>query len=102
MLCRNRSFPVLSLGGALLTLALMLAGLAQAQSTKSLPGSPFGDVSKEELDLLVSLCETCHGENGVSTREDVPTLAGRPNVSTSTNGSARTCPWTRRTRPGAT
>jgi len=47
----------------------------QAQSTKSLPGSE--EPTEKEMNYLIGLCEGCHGPGGVSSREDVPSLAGR-------------------------
>lgn len=64
----------------LLTLLLgvaMCATLA-AEELKSLPGNDALVITDEELSYLVNLCEGCHGPQGVSEREEVPTLAGRP------------------------
>ncbi len=36
------------------------------------------ELSDQELSYLVGLCEGCHGPNGNSQRDDVPSLAGRP------------------------
>ena len=60
-----------------LILSLGLPGLATLAGD-TLPGHDDMSVSKKELDYLVGLCEGCHGTQGVSNREDVPSLAGRP------------------------
>jgi sulfide dehydrogenase cytochrome subunit len=48
------------------TCALVLLGLTLAS------GAPAQDMPE-----LVSECEACHGPGGVSTEEDVPSLAGK-------------------------
>ena len=37
-----------------------------------------GTVTAEELDALLYQCELCHGQDGVSTDRNVPTIAGQP------------------------
>jgi len=59
-------------------LALALSVGLQAQELQSLPGDETQPVSPEYLNQLITLCEDCHGPAGASTREDVPTIAGRP------------------------
>lgn len=60
---------------------IVLAGIGpltlSAQPTKSLPGNPSEPITEERMSYLVTLCEGCHGEGGVSQRQDVPTLANR-------------------------
>lgn len=34
------------------------------------------DLPEVDLPALVAMCEECHGERGVSDREDIPSLAG--------------------------
>ena len=48
-----------------------------AQSSKSLPGNESEKITEKEMTYLVGLCEGCHGEDGRSGRDDVPSLAGR-------------------------
>ena len=57
---------------------LALSVSAFAQDGKHLPSNETDLISEKELTYLVGLCETCHGSNGVSQRDDVPALAGRP------------------------
>jgi cytochrome c553 len=59
-------------------LAVVLTVPALAADTKSLPSNPADELSSQELSYLVGVCEGCHGHGGVSQRDDVPTLAGRP------------------------
>lgn len=45
-----------------------------------LPIMLFAEDGVQEVDLpaLIKQCEGCHGPNGDSTREDVPSLSGKP------------------------
>lgn len=58
--------------------ALTIGMSASAQAQKSLPGHESMQISDKELGYLISVCEGCHGPNGHSERNDVPSLAGRP------------------------
>ncbi len=49
------------LGYTAIILALMLAGAADGQ----------------DIQALIDECEACHGPRGVSTEDDIPSLAGR-------------------------
>ncbi len=53
-----------------------LSALAQG-TTPSLPGNPTDPVTEAEMEVLVPLCESCHGQGGNSQRAEVPSLAGR-------------------------
>ena len=55
------------------SLALGLAANAQ----ESLPGGQSQQVTAEEVQALVSECESCHGKNGVSQSDSIPSLAGK-------------------------
>ena len=39
---------------------------------------PEADVQEIDLPALIKQCEGCHGPKGNSTREDIPTIAGKP------------------------
>jgi sulfide dehydrogenase cytochrome subunit len=45
--------------------------------TVGLSGSALGAPSNDRLDGLVAQCGDCHGADGVSANEDVPTIAGQ-------------------------
>ena len=36
------------------------------------------DIPKKDLLVLIKQCESCHGFKGNSTRNDIPSLAGKP------------------------
>lgn len=72
------SGPALMLGLMLVLGLLTAASGVLAQGTKSLPQGRDQAIAEKEMAYLVGLCEGCHGLGGVSAREDVPTLAGRP------------------------
>ena len=55
----------------------VLAAWAQAQEKPSLPGKGMNIVTQEEIKPLTTVCESCHGIGGNSSREDVPVIAGR-------------------------
>jgi sulfide dehydrogenase cytochrome subunit len=58
----------------LLTILLLLSLMSVAQQ------DVVSEDLEQEIDLqaLIKQCEGCHGPRGNSTREDVPTLAGKP------------------------
>ena len=58
---------------ALLALAIALS----AYSQESLPEDQMQQISDEELQFLVQECEACHGKNGMSTNDAIPSLAGK-------------------------
>lgn len=62
----------------LVAMLLMLVYLPVRAELESLPGDVNMPVGKKQFELLSGLCESCHGPGGVSQREDVPGLAGRP------------------------
>jgi len=77
--------------GSVLILAALLAGFtaANAQVTPIVPGNDRADfkpllVKPEDLTdgkpLAETTCVGCHGENGVSTTENVPHIAGQRSV----------------------
>ena len=45
--------------------------------TLALLAPPVATAAAQDLQELVTECEACHGPGGVSTEEDVPSLAGR-------------------------
>jgi cytochrome c553 len=55
-----------------------LCTAAAAEELQSLPGHDGMQIDPEHYELLLTTCESCHGPAGVSTRDDVPALAGRP------------------------
>ena len=60
--------------------ALLAAGLVApfaVAEQKSLPSNPSHEMTDQEFDYLLGLCEGCHGAGGRSDRPDVPPLAGR-------------------------
>ena len=59
-------------------LAAALSTSAHGADSKSLPSDPSHEITSQEMQYLIGLCEGCHGQGGASKREDVPTLAGRP------------------------
>jgi cytochrome c553 len=48
-----------------------------ASANESLPSDELQVVSEKELQFLVSECSACHGKNGVSANEKIPSLAGK-------------------------
>lgn len=56
---------------------LVLFSAFAAMAGQSLPSDETQVVSQEELQFLVRECTACHGENGVSHRDEIPSLAGR-------------------------
>ncbi len=61
----------------LLALSLLVTSLAIAQEPPSLPGKGMKDVSQDEIKPLTTVCESCHGTSGQSTRKNVPSIAGK-------------------------
>jgi cytochrome c553 len=59
-------------------LIFVLAGHGIAQDEPSLPGRGMKTVTQEEIEPLTTMCESCHGTGGNSTRQDVPAIAGKP------------------------
>lgn len=43
----------------------------------TLPGKDLDPVDFEGIESLITVCEGCHGPGGRSTRNDVPSLAGK-------------------------
>ncbi len=56
---------------------LMLVVALSASADESLPNDEQQVVMDKELQFLVKECSACHGENGVSTNDEVPSLAGK-------------------------
>ncbi len=67
-----------ALGVALAVALPAFTATALSQADRSLPQGRSENLPEDRLAELVELCEGCHGPGGVSTREDVPSLAGRP------------------------
>ena len=59
-------------------LILVLASRGMAQDEPSLPGRGMKTVTQDEIEPLTTMCESCHGSGGASTRQDVPAIAGKP------------------------
>ena len=58
--------------------AILVPGLVvQAEVSKSLPGDESEEITTTRKNMLVTLCESCHGPGGRSERTEVPALAGR-------------------------
>ena len=55
---------------------LMLAMIITANAQETLPADEMQQVSDKELKFLVTECESCHGEKGVSQNDSIPSLAG--------------------------
>jgi cytochrome c553 len=51
---------------------------ATAQDIPTLPGKDLEPVSPESVLPLARVCESCHGQDGQSTRDEVPVIAGKP------------------------
>ena len=58
----------------LLTLLLLFPAIIFASDDVK----PEVDVQEVDLPALIKQCEGCHGPEGHSTRDDIPTLAGKP------------------------
>ena len=56
---------------------LMLIMAASANAEESLPSDEMQVVSDEELQFLIKECSACHGKNGVSKSDKIPSLAGK-------------------------
>lgn len=56
---------------------LMLAFALSANADESLPSDEQQVVSDKELQFLITECSACHGENGVSASDAIPSLAGK-------------------------
>ncbi len=56
-------------------LLLVMSSWAMAQG---LPGKDLEPVSPVQTQTLVTICESCHGVSGQTTRFDVPPIAGKP------------------------
>ena len=54
---------------------LLVSSWAMAQG---LPGTDLEPVTQEQIQPLVSVCESCHGPGGQTTRVDIPPIAGKP------------------------
>ena len=52
-------------------LAAAVSTSALGADTKSLPSDPSHEVTTQEMQYLVGLCEGCHGRGGDSKREDL-------------------------------
>lgn len=58
--------------------ALAFAVAISASAEESLPSDEMQVVSEKELQFLIGECSACHGKDGVSANEDIPSLAGKP------------------------
>jgi cytochrome c553 len=56
---------------------LFLAMAVSAQAQESLPNDQSQQITEKEVQFLVKECESCHGKNGVSTNDSIPSLAGK-------------------------
>ena len=56
-------------------LLLLSSGWVMPQS---LPGKDLKAVTHEQIQPLVTICESCHGTGGQTTRIDIPPIAGKP------------------------
>ena len=63
---------------AVFLMVLCAAQMANAASDQTLPGKDLEPVDQSQIQPLVAVCESCHGNGGQSTRDDVPTIAGKP------------------------
>jgi len=53
---------------------LLLSSWVIAQG---LPGKDLEPVSREQIQPLISICESCHGKGGQTMRVDIPPIAGK-------------------------
>lgn len=63
--------------GACFSAMLVMAVGLSARAEESLPSDDMQVVSEKELQFLVGECSACHGKDGVSSSENIPSLAGK-------------------------
>jgi cytochrome c553 len=56
---------------------LMVALTVSVSADESLPSDEMQVISEKELNFLISECSACHGQNGVSHNDKIPSLAGK-------------------------
>lgn len=61
---------------ALALITLLTAPAAVGQEPESMPGNESQPVTVVELQALVAVCNSCHGPDGVSGQDEIPSLAG--------------------------
>lgn len=62
----------------LILFVLSCAGPVWSQDAPTLPGKDLEPVSRESVQPLIGVCESCHGAGGNSERAEVPAIAGKP------------------------